>query len=98
MRASSQGGQSGPPQSLSLSLPLRMPSAQLGAEQLPSELHSLLRQSLSTRQCLPVLHVVQTRPPQSTSVSSPLTTLSPQVGKTGAFLLQAISKSAAASR
>jgi hypothetical protein len=86
VRPSAQGAQPGP-QSMSLSLPFKIPSLHEGAAQVPP-VHSLLRQSVSARQRLPVLQGVQMRPPQSTSVSSPLVMLSPQSGKTGAFLPQ----------
>ena len=61
-----------PPQSTSVSVPLRTPSLQVGAWQVwLAGLHTRLVQSDPKRQCLPTAHGGQVPPPQSTSVSIP---------------------------
>jgi hypothetical protein len=68
-----------PPQSVSVSVPLRTPSLQLSAWHSPPE-HTALLQSEFAVHPLPVpqrAHVVA--PPQSTSVSPPFSVLSEQV-------------------
>ena len=68
-----------PPQSTSVSSPLRALSVQLGAWQLPP-LQTALEQSLEAVQDRPTAQGPQL-PPQSTSVSSPFCTASVQTGE-----------------
>ena len=67
-----------PPQSVSVSVPLIMPSVQLASAQVPP-LQRSLRQSRSLRQVPPGAQPPQL-PPQSMSVSSPFWLASLQVG------------------
>src|SRR4051812_39840442 len=70
-----QPGQVPPPQSTSVSAPLRTPSVQLTVRQtLATQL--LVEQSAGALHALPVVHGVH-EPPQSTSVSLPLRVPSP---------------------
>src|SRR5690606_40831470 len=69
---------SSPPQSTSVSLPLRTPSSQVGAWQTPSE-HTPVAQSEPAAQTPPTAQPPQ-GPPQSTSVSPPFTRPSVQEG------------------
>ncbi len=69
-----------PPQSISLSLPFLIPSAQVGsAVQIPVT-QLVLVQSVPARQVLPLAQSAAQLPPQSTSVSVPFFTPSVQVG------------------
>ena len=68
--------QSAPPQSASVSRPLRTPSVQLGARQNPFT-HTPLSQSATAPQSWPGSQPRQS-PPQSTSLSLPFRTLSSQ--------------------
>jgi hypothetical protein len=72
------GEQSGPPQSISVSLPLVTPSEQLGESQVPP-LQSRELQSIARLHPSPGEQGEQ-RPPQSTSVSVPFSRPSEQVG------------------
>ena len=65
-----------PPQSLSVSVPLRTPSLQ-SCEHTP-DVHTRSAQSLPAPQCFPVAHLSQL-PPQSTSLSPPSRTLFAQL-------------------
>jgi hypothetical protein len=68
-----------PPQSMSLSLPLRAPSVQPGVTQtLPVQ--TPLWQSVAPAQAPPDGHFGHAVPPQSTSVSPPFFTASEQLG------------------
>jgi hypothetical protein len=71
------GPQATPPQSASVSAPLRTPSVQLGARQMPPA-HTPLVQSALPTHCEPAAHGLQP-PPQSTSVSAPFFTESEQL-------------------
>jgi len=65
-------GQSGPPQSMSLSLPFVTRSEQVGSAQRCSSSHTPLWQSVGTAQPSPAGHALQAPPPQSLPVSLPL--------------------------
>jgi hypothetical protein len=68
-----------PPQSTSVSVPLRTPSAQVGVWQTFPE-QTPPAQSDATAQPAPSVHVGHIPPPQSTSVSGPFSTPSLHAG------------------
>src|SRR5437868_2140234 len=70
--------QSEPPQSTSVSLPLRSPSMH-EMQVMLCESHTELAQSTVRTHLRPLPHGMQVGPPQSTSVSSPLCTPSEQL-------------------
>lgn len=74
-----QAAQVEPPQSTSVSVPLRTASEQLGASQVPL-VQTPDWQSDARLQLLVEEHCAHTRPPQSTSVSVPLATPSAHDG------------------
>jgi len=71
-RPAVQGAQSGPPQSVSVSLPFRFPSSQVGSVQKPASLQKPVEQSRFSRHIRFTAQGSQSGPPQSVSVSSPL--------------------------
>jgi hypothetical protein len=82
-------GQSGPPQSMSVSIPSFIPSLHCGVVQIPA-MQPLLSQSTGFVQVFPAGQPMQTPPPQSTSDSPPFFTPSVQVGATHFPMLQKV--------
>src|SRR5690606_25123451 len=81
-----QGAQVPPPQSMSVSLPLRMPSTQApGWQKPPVHVAVESAQSALPMHMLPFGHFVLQLPPQSRSVSSPFCTPSLQLAATQTF-------------
>ena len=76
--AMAQPGHVEPPQSVSVSAPFRMPSAQLPCWQSPL-LHTCVEQSVGAKQAAPGAQAAQAVPPQSVSVSLPFLTPSVQL-------------------